>query len=237
MNFSSKKDILFLTLAGFFITNALVAEMIGGKLIQIGPFTQSIGILPWPIVFLATDITNEYFGKRGVRTITFITVGLISYTFLLLWMGMQIPAVGFSPISNEAFDMVFGTGMYMIVGSVLAFLVSQLTDVFVFWVIRNRTGKGMIWLRATGSTVVAQLIDTFIVQFVAFVIPGVWTLTEFFKNASFGYVFKLVVALSLIPLIYLAHFLIDRYLGESEADKLAVQTAERELSEGESTSE
>ncbi len=233
MNFQSKKDILFLTLSGFFITNALVAEMIGGKLIQIGPFTQSIGILPWPIVFLATDITNEYFGKKGVRTITFITVGLISYTFLLLLLAMQIPAVAFSPISQEAFRMVFGTGMYMIVGSVLAFLASQLTDVFVFWVIRNRTGKGMIWLRATGSTVVAQLIDTFIVQFVAFVIPGVWTMNEFLKNASFGYVFKLLVALALIPFIYLVHYLVDRYLGENEAEKLTVQTAERELSDKE----
>lgn len=232
MNFHSRKDILFLILAGFFITNALVAEMIGGKLIQIGPFTQSIGILPWPIVFLATDIVNEYFGKKGVRTITFITVGLISYTFLLLWLGMQIPAVSFSPITDEGFNMVFGTGMYMIVGSVIAFLVSQLTDVFVFWVIRNKTGKGFIWLRATGSTAVAQLIDTFIVQFIAFVIPGVWTLSEFLKNASFGYVFKLGIALLIIPLIYLSHFLIDRYLGSQEAEKLSVQTSEKELGGG-----
>lgn len=229
LNFESRKNIVFLVLAGFFITNALVAEMIGGKLIQIGPFTQSIGILPWPIVFLATDLTNEYFGKKGVKTITFITVGLISYTFLLLWLGMQIPAVGFSPISNEAFNMVFGTGMYMIVGSVIAFLVSQLMDVFVFWVIRNRTGKGFIWMRATGSTVVAQLFDTFIVQFVAFVIPGVWTWSEFAKNASFGYVFKLGVALLLIPMIYLTHFLIDKYLGKEESEKLQIQTSEKEL--------
>lgn len=229
MNFQSKKDILFLVLAGFFITNALVAEMIGGKLIQIGPFTQSIGILPWPVVFLATDITNEYFGKRGVRIVTFITVGLIAYTFLLLWISMQIPAVGFSPISQESFNQVFGTGMYMIIGSIIAFTVSQLTDVGVFWIIRNKTGANMVWLRATGSTVVAQLIDTFIVQFVAFVIPGVWTLREFFENATFGYVFKLLVALLLIPMIYIAHALIDRYLGEKNADKMIHHTAEKNL--------
>lgn len=231
MNFHSKKDILFLILSGFFITNALVAEMIGGKLIQIGPFTQSIGILPWPIVFLATDITNEYFGKRGVRIITFVTVGLISYTFLLLWLSMKIPAVGFSPISEQSFNQVFGQGMYMIVGSLLAFLVSQLTDVGVFWIIRKKTGHKMIWLRATGSTVVAQLIDTFIVQFVAFVIPGVWTINEFLKNASFGYVFKLLVALLIIPLIYIAHALIDRYLGEKQAERLIEETARKNTEE------
>jgi len=229
VNFQSKKDILFLVLAGFFITNALVAEMIGGKLIQIGIFTQSVGILPWPVVFLATDITNEYFGRRGVRTITFITIGLISYTFLLLWLSMQIPAVDFSPISQQAFNMVFGTGMYMIVGSLIAFTVSQLTDVFVFWLIRDKTGSRHIWLRATGSTVVAQLIDTFIVQFVAFVIPGVWTWSEFLRNASFGYVFKLGIALVLIPVIYIVHALIDRYLGEKQAEKMIHQTAEKEL--------
>lgn len=229
MNFKSKKDILFLVLTGFFITNALVAEMIGGKLIQVGFFTQSVGILPWPIVFLATDITNEYFGKRGVRIITFITVGLISYTFLLLWLSMQIPAVGFSPITQESFNQVFGTGMYMIVGSLIAFVVSQLTDVGVFWVIRNKTGSNMLWLRATGSTVVAQLIDTFIVQFVAFVIPGVWTMNEFLENASFGYLFKLGVALLLIPIIYLAHILIDKYLGEKHAEEIIHDTAEKSL--------
>lgn len=229
MNFQSKKDILFLVLTGFFVTNALVAEMIGGKLIQIGPFTQSVGILPWPVVFLATDLTNEYFGKRGVRIITFITIGLISYTFLLLWLAMQIPAVGFSPISEHSFNQVFGTGMYMIVGSLLAFTVSQLMDVFVFWVIRDKTGSKHVWLRATGSTVVAQLFDTFIVQFVAFVIPGVWGLNEFLMNASFGYVFKLLVALALIPLIYLGHHLIDRYLGEKQAEKIIHDTAEKNL--------
>lgn len=186
--------------------------MIGGKLIQIGPFTQSVGILPWPIVFLATDITNEYFGKKAVRLLTFITVGLISYTFLLLYGAMQIPAVLISPISNDSFNQVFGTGMYMIVGSIIAFLVSQLVDVVVFWMIRSKTGKGLLWIRATGSTLVSQLIDTFVVQFIAFVIPGVWTMSDFFMNASFGYVFKVFIALSLIPLIYIAHFLVEKYL-------------------------
>lgn len=203
--------------------------MIGGKLIEIGPFVQSVGILPWPIVFLATDITNEYFGKRGVRIITFITVGLISYTFLLLWISMQIPATKISPITQESFLQVFGTGMYMIVGSLLAFLVSQLTDVGVFWVIRNKTGANMVWLRSTGSTIVSQLIDTFIVQFVAFVIPGIWTIDQFLKFATFGYVFKLLVALAIIPLIYLVHTLIDRYLGEHNSQKIIHETAEKEL--------
>lgn len=213
MNFSSRRDILFLILCGFFITNAIVAELIGGKLIQVGPFVQSIGILPWPIVFLTTDLINEYYGRKGVIKISALTVGLIAYTFIILLFGMHFNATSFSPVSNDNFNAVFGQSMWIIVGSITAFIIGQLTDAAIFWLIKKRTGAKMLWLRATGSTVVSQLIDTFIVQFIAFVIPGIWTLNEFLKNASAGYIFKLMVALVLIPIIYLIHYMIDKYLG------------------------
>lgn len=102
MDFKSKKDIVFLILAGFFITNAIVAEIIGGKLVNFfGLFTQSIGIILWPVVFLLTDLMNEHFGKEGVRKLTFITVGLIIYIYLLLYVAMKIPAVPFSPVNDN----------------------------------------------------------------------------------------------------------------------------------------
>lgn len=90
--FKSKKDIVFIILAGIFITNAVVAELIGGKLIQIGPFVMSIGILPWPIVFLTTDLINEYFGEKGVRRLSILTACLIAYAFIILLLGIAIPA-------------------------------------------------------------------------------------------------------------------------------------------------
>lgn len=213
MDFNKRKDLVFIILAGFFITNAIVAELIGGKLIQFfGLFTQSIGIILWPVVFILTDLINEHYGKYGVRRLTYITVALISYTFILLSIGLRIPAVAFSPVDDKNFMTVFGQSQWIIVGSILAFFISQLVDVYVFWLFRNRTGKRMIWLRATGSTMVSQLIDTFVVQFVAFVLPGAWTYEQLVHNASWGYAFKLLVALCLIPLIYLGHFAIDRYL-------------------------
>ena len=131
--FSSKKDTVFIILACFFVTNAIVAELIGGKLIQIGPFTMSIGILPWPIVFLTTDLINEYFGKSGVRKLTIITVFLIIYAFIVLYIGMQVKATSFSPVNDDNFRAVFGQSMWIIVGSIIAFLISQLVDVFIFW--------------------------------------------------------------------------------------------------------
>lgn len=213
MDFSKRKDIVFLVLAGFFITNAIVAELIGGKLVKFfGLFTQSIGIILWPVVFILTDLINEHYGKAGVRKLTFITVGLIAYTFILISISMGIPAVDFSPVGDQAFLQVFGQSQWIIVGSLIAFLVSQLIDVYIFWLFRNRTGSKLIWLRATGSTVVSQLVDTFLVQFIAFVIPGKWAFNEFLINASWGYSFKLLIAFCLIPFIYFGHNLINKYL-------------------------
>ncbi len=216
MNFKNRKDIVFLVLAGFFITNAIVAELIGGKLVQFfGLFTQSIGIILWPVIFLLTDLINEHYGKDGVKKLTYITVGLISFTFILLTVALNIPATSFSPISDSVFQTVFGQSQWIIVGSITAFLLSQLVDVYVFWSFKKLTGDKHIWLRATGSTVVSQLIDTFVVQFIAFVLPGKWPFSEFLVNASWGYAFKLLVALALIPLIYLGHYLINKYLKKS----------------------
>jgi uncharacterized integral membrane protein (TIGR00697 family) len=213
MDFSKRKDIVFLVLAGFFITNAIVAELIGGKLIQFfGFFTQSLGIILWPFVFVLTDLINEHYGKSGVRKLTYITVALIAYMYLLITIGIKIPAIAGSPVSDAAFATVFGQSQWIILGSITAFLVSQLVDVYVFWMFRHKTGSRMIWLRATGSTAVSQLLDTFIVQYIAFVIPGTWTYSQLFTNAGWGYLFKLIIAVMLIPLIYLGHAIINKYL-------------------------
>ncbi|MBP9069026.1 MAG: queuosine precursor transporter [Bacteroidia bacterium] len=219
MDLSKRKDIVFIVLAGFFITNAIVAELIGGKLVQFfGLFTQSIGIILWPVVFLLTDIINEYYGKSGVRKLTYITVGLISYTFILITIGINIQATPFSPISDDVFKTVFGQTQWIIIGSIIAFLFSQLVDVYFFWVIRNLTKGKMIWVRATVSTVISQLFDTFIVQYIGFVVPKKWSYDEFIHNAAMGYVFKLLVALALIPVIYFLHGVIHKYIKTAEEE-------------------
>lgn len=211
--FKSKKDMVFVILAGIFITNAIVAELIGGKLIQIGPFVMSIGILPWPIVFLTTDLINEYFGEKGVRRLSFITACLIAYAFVLLFLAIAIPAArGISPVNDDQFQAVFGQSMWIIVGSIIAFLVSQLIDVTVFWYFRNKTGDKKIWLRTTGSTVISQLFDSFIVLGIAFWLPGKIDFETFIGSALTGYTFKLGIALLLTPLIYWGHRLIKNYL-------------------------
>jgi uncharacterized integral membrane protein (TIGR00697 family) len=215
--FKSKKEFVFIILAGIFITNAVTAELIGGKLIQIGPFVMSVGILPWPIVFLTTDLINDYFGKDGVKKLSYITAALIAYSFIILFIAIAVPATkGISPVNDEQFQAVFGQSMWIIVGSIIAFLFSQLIDVYIFSYFKKKTGNKKIWLRATGSTVVSQLFDSFIVLGIAFWLPGKINTETFVSSALTGYTFKLGTAILLTPVIYLGHYWIRNYLKDEK---------------------
>jgi len=215
--FKTKNDTLFVILAGIFITNAVVAELIGGKLINVGPYVMSIGILPWPIVFVTTDLINEYFGEKGVKKLSLITACLIAYCFFVLYFALQIPsAKGISSVSDEQFFAVFGQSMWIIVGSITAFMVSQLIDVTIFHFLKNKTGSKMIWLRSTGSTVISQFFDSFIVLGIAFWMTGKISTDVFISSGFTGYFVKLLIAIGMTPLIYLGHYLIEKYIHEKK---------------------
>ncbi|MFM7758831.1 MAG: queuosine precursor transporter [Crocinitomicaceae bacterium] len=226
----SKRYWLFIILAGLFITNAVTAELISNKLIEIpltftiggstyGPFTTIVGILPWPIVFLLTDLLNEFYGKKAVQRLSWITSGLIGYCFIIVGISLAIPAVEIpnsTLADNRSFTLVFGQAQMVIIGSILAFLTSQLLDAIVFEKIKNRTGNRFVWLRSTGSTVLSQLIDSYIVLYIGFVLPGALTIEQFLTLAPTNYVLKLLIAISLTPLIYVGHYIIRKYLSEKE---------------------
>ena len=212
--FQRRKDIVYVILAGIFITNAIVAELTGGKLIDVFGVPMSIGILPWPIVFITTDLINEYFGEKGVKKLSLITAGLIIYTFIILFFAIKIPSTGISSVSTEQFTAVFGQSQLIIVGSIAAFLVSQLIDVSIFHFVKNRTGNKMIWLRSTGSTVISQLFDSFIVLGIAFYLPGIMDTKTYVISGFTGYSVKLVIAVLMTPMIYLGHYLIEKYLAK-----------------------
>ena len=221
----TRRDIVYLALAGFFVTNAILGELSGGKLFSLGPFTLSIGVIPWPVVFIATDLINEYFGREGVRRLTFMTIALIVYAFVVLFAAMQVPAASFSPVTDGQFQAVFGQSLWIIAGSVTAFALSQLVDVGIFWLVRHRTGSRFLWMRATGSTIVSQLIDSFVIIAIAFWLPGKVTTTEFLTVAASNYSFKLLIALGVTPLLYAGHAMIDRFLGLEEAQRLIEESA------------
>ena len=225
MGIQTRRDIVYLALAGFFVTNAILGEVTGGKLFTFGVFTLSIGVIPWPVVFIATDLINEYFGREGVKRLTFMTIALIVYAFVVLFLAMQVPAASFSPVTDAQFQAVFGQSLWIIVGSVTAFALSQLVDVGVFWLVRHRTGGRFLWMRATGSTVVSQLIDSIVIIGIAFWLPGKVKTAEFLQVAASNYSFKLLIALGTTPLLYAGHAAIDRFLGVEVAHHLIEQSA------------
>jgi uncharacterized integral membrane protein (TIGR00697 family) len=222
----ARREWLFIVLAGFFITNAVTAELISNKLIdvpfsfyfgdkQIGPFTTVIGVVLWPVIFLVTDLINEFYGPKAIRRLSWITSGLIAYCFIVVFVSMAVPAnTVISPdTANDAeFNKVFGQSQFVIIGSIVAFMFSQLLDATLFAWIKNKTGNKYIWLRSTGSTVVSQLFDSFIVLYIGFIAPGTIPLDAFWGIAFTNYSLKLLIAIALTPAIYLTHAGIRKYL-------------------------
>lgn len=128
---------------------------------------------------------------------------------------MAIPAheiKGSKLATNEAYNLVFGQAQAVIVGSIVAFLVSQILDAYLFDRIKQKTGNRFVWLRSTGSTLVSQMIDSYIVLYIGFVLPGAMSFSTYMEVAPTNYVLKIGIAVLLTPLVYLGHWLVRRYL-------------------------
>jgi uncharacterized integral membrane protein (TIGR00697 family) len=252
MNILAKKENkLFFILGGFFIANAIIAEFIGVKIfslersVGIEPFLYSIfgeqmsfnltaGVLLWPVVFVMTDIINEYFGIKGVRFLSYLASALIAYAFLMVFAAIHLAPADWWPASVKdagvpnfqlAFAKVFGQGLWIIIGSLVAFLVGQFIDVYVFHKLKKITGEKSLWLRATGSTLISQFIDSFVVLVIAFKLGANWSWALVLAVGFNNYIYKFVVAVLLTPLIYLGHTLIEKYLGTELAEKLKNEAA------------
>lgn len=219
-SFSTRREWLFIFLAGLFITNAITAELISSKLIQIPiqigswkhNFITIVGVLPWPIVFLLTDTLNEFYGEKAVRRLSWITTVLIGYCFIVVLLALQIPSVPGIGVTDEQFGAVFGQAPWIMIGSIAAFLISQLLDVTIFHWIKSKTGNNHIWLRSTGSTVVSQMIDTIVVLYIGFVLPGKMDWNTFAQVAPSNYMLKMGIAVALTPMIYVVHAGIRKFI-------------------------
>jgi len=248
---NDKKQKLFLILGSFFLCNALIAEFIGVKifsaeksfgfeplnLVVFGDaysFNMTAGVLLWPVVFIMTDIINEYFGRKGVRFFSYLTAGLIAYAYCMVLLSMETVPADFwtnkqldsGTLDMElAFDTIFGQGLWIIIGSLVAFLFGQLVDVSVFHYLKRKTGEKSIWLRATGSTLVSQLFDSFIVLFIAFYVSkhgtsDQWPIQQVLAICWVNYIYKAGAAILMTPVLYGVHWGIDRFLGPALATKM-----------------
>ncbi|MDX1629821.1 MAG: queuosine precursor transporter [Fulvivirga sp.] len=259
-----KRTNLFIVLSGIFLTNALLAELVGTKIFSLEEtmgfkpaqihllggfildFNLTAGVVLWPVVFVTTDIINEYFGKEGVKKISYLTVFFISFAFIVIsivtWLEPAAFWINVNAQDNEgnafnidyAFKTVFQQGARIIIGSLAAFLIGQLLDVFVFHKLRKLTGTKFLWLRATGSTLISQLIDSFVVLFLAFYLLAPaetkWSVPQVLSVGTINYIYKFIIAVALTPLLYVAHYIIDSYLGKEKAEEMMDQAADKSTS-------
>jgi hypothetical protein len=248
----NKRNTLFLVLGSFFIANAIVAEFIGVKIFSLEStlglnpihlnffgneftFNMTAGVILWPIVFVMTDIINEYFGRSGVKLFSYIAATLIAYSFVIIFGAIQLTPADFWVIKETssgslnmqvAYENVFGQGLWIIIGSLVAFLVGQIIDVMVFHYVKKKTGEKYLWLRSTGSTLVSQFIDSFVVLLIAFYIGAGWDLKLVLGIGIVNYIYKLTVAILLTPLLYGVHAIIDSYLGKELAEGMMRDAAQ-----------
>lgn len=238
----NRREKLYILLSAVFLSNAILAEIIGvkifslEKLLNLPPaqldffssfkldFNLTAGVVLWPVVFITSDMINEYFGKNGVKRISYLTAVIIVYVFGALFTATQLPAADFwlelnqtdaegHPLNiNGAFATIFRQGLGIILGSITAFLIGQILDAHTFQWIRSITGSRMLWLRATGSTLISQFIDSYVVLWVAFFVFGNWPMEQVLAVGTINYIYKFAVAIGLTPLLYPLHYFIDKYL-------------------------
>jgi len=242
-----KSQKLLLCLGALFIGNALLAEFIGVKIFSLEAtlgisafdfslfgkdhlsFNMTAGVLLWPFVFVLTDIINEYYGVKGVRFLSYLAAIIIAYAFIMVTFAINLMPANFwtdsriqqgVPNMQSAFQSIFGQGLWIIIGSLFAFLIGQMVDVIVFHRLKKISGNRHIWFRATGSTLISQLIDSFVVLFIAFYIGAGWELSLVLAIGVVNYTYKFIVAILMTPVLYGVHWLIDRYLGVEEAERM-----------------
>lgn len=244
MPFSTNKNKLLYIFFGFFVANAVIAELISVKLFDFGAliglregtYIMALGLLPWPIVFLTTDAINEFYGKKVVRQLSVVTSMLLIYVFFVIYIADNLQAYNDTDIvrnemlqsgqyslteiaelpakpgvTNTQFHEVYAQSGYLIFGSVIAFLIGQMVDVMLFSLFKRLTKGRYIWLRATGSTIISQFVDSVLVIGIGFYLPGFVSGEIYMNMVLTGYFVKLIFAVSLTPLIYLVHFVLKKY--------------------------
>ena len=249
-----RAETLLLTLCALFVGFFVTAELLGAKLWRftlfgVAPrdlglgdgeaFVATTGILAFPLTFVLTDVVNEYYGRRIVRVFTFLAIAVNLVLQPVVQAAIAAPAVSFTPgleagTIQESYRVALGQTWAIVAASLVAFLIAQLVDVAIFTWLRRRTGGGLLWLRAQGSTVASQLIDTFVVIFLAFVVIPELLGREHMDVASAtnvsvtNYVYKFAIAVVITPLLYLAHAAVELWLGHDEAEGLVREAHPRD---------
>ena len=214
MNDPKKKSealFVYLILASMFIAALVVSNLIFQKFFSWNPFgwfnfELSVGILPYPITFLITDIISEIYGKKKANQVVVAGIFASFFSMGIILLANYTSAIPGSPINNELFTKVFGLSPIAVLASMLAYLFAQFIDIRIYHFWKRKTAGKHLWLRNNFSTFSSQFIDTFtvILLLCSFeVLP--WSL--FGTLLLSGFLFKVLIALFDTPLLYLAVFI------------------------------
>jgi len=198
---------LYLILMGIFIASLVSANLIFQKFFSWTPFglytfELSVGILPYPVTFLVTDLISELYGKKKADQV--VLSGLVASVFVMgvVMVANAVPQTEWSPVNNETFSKVFGLFGPAVFASMVAYLTAQFIDIRVFHFWKRLTKGKHLWLRNNGSTVVSQLVDTSAVL-ILLCTAGAIEWVQFWPLLANGFLFKVLVALFDTPLFYL----------------------------------
>jgi uncharacterized integral membrane protein (TIGR00697 family) len=204
---------LFVYLCAVFVACLLLGDVIGGKIIAtpLGPI--SVGIIPFPVTFLLTDVVNDFYGRRGARFLTLLGFFMALMAWVLLQITTWMPVDGSTYFTQAEYAKVFGGSAQLFLASMTAYLIGQFLDIHVFQFWKGITQSRHLWLRSTGSTIFSQAIDTVTINVIFGRVTAGWQWG--FIGAKIGreYVIKFAVAVLLTPVIYAIHGAIVRGLG------------------------
>ena len=210
---------IYLYLAALFITSLVVSNLIFQKFfywypfdISIGGirlFELSVGILPYPITFLVTDLISEIYGKKRATQVVIAGIFASFFSLLIILISDSVPALSSSPLDNKTFSKVFSLSGLAVLASMLAYLFAQFVDIKIYHFWKNLTKGKMLWLRNNFSTFSSQIIDTLTVISLLCLFQ-VLNWDSFWGLVISGIVFKIVIAFLDTPLLYLFVYLFRR---------------------------
>ena len=226
-NPARQNALLWLTAA--FVTCLIIANVTGSKFFHFGTINifgtqlhveHSVGMLCFPVTFILTDIINDFYGPKGARQVTYIGLVCSLLAGALLWMATHVPPAppGRSFVDEAMFGKVLGASGLMIIASMCAYVVGQLADIAVVGFFKRLTGGKAVWLRATGSTVISQLLDSFTIMLVLYTFSrtadGQRQDFNFVLSATLkGYAIKFGIAVLTTPVLYALRGVLQNWLG------------------------
>jgi uncharacterized integral membrane protein (TIGR00697 family) len=204
---------LYVYLGAIFVACLLLGDIIGGKTLAtpLGPI--SVGIIPFPVTFLLTDVVNDFYGRKGATFLTWLGFFMALLAYLVLQVSTWLRPDPSTYFTQTEFAKVFGGSSQLFIASIVAYMIGQILDIHVFQFWKALTQSKHLWLRATGSTILSQIIDTVTIN----VIFWRWTASKDWGwiGAKVGreYMIKLVVAILLTPAVYALHTFVVRVMG------------------------